>query len=147
MCKRLFTRTARRSPTVVGHLFRVFNMDSEYCNYVPNGESAYQGESCKLKKRARSDHALRSPPRVDYETVQVPYKNLNTRIEAPNVRIAGDCLQPLNPDSEIKKDFEDTKGCDLRFDLHQTLEPAAYQFPGILKNIPYEHVKKKTPWP
>lgn len=56
------------------------------------------------------------------------------------MRIAGDCLQPLSPGNEIKKDCEDTKGCDLRFDLHQTLEPAAYQFPGILKNIPYENV-------
>ena len=46
---------------------------------------------------------LRSPPRADYDSAQVPCKNSNTRTVAPNVRIADDCHQPLNPGSEIKK--------------------------------------------
>jgi hypothetical protein len=58
------------------------------------------------------------------------------------VRVAGDCLQPLNAGKKKfkKKHFEDTKGCALRFDLHQTLEPVVDQYTEILKNIPYEYI-------
>jgi hypothetical protein len=40
---------------------------------------------------------------VDYDSAQVPCKNHNTRIEAPNARIAGDCPKPINHGNEIKK--------------------------------------------
>ena len=35
---------------------------------------------------------------------------------------------------------EDTKGCDLRFDQHQTLESAVGQYTRIFKNIPCIYV-------
>jgi hypothetical protein len=56
------------------------------------------------------------------------------------------CVLPVNaysPSSSVmilKKNFEDTKGCDLRFDQHQTLESVVDQYTGILKNMPYEYV-------
>ena len=71
-------------------------------------------------------------------------RTINTRTGASNVRFAGDCYSLSTPVMKFKKkkkkDLEDTKCYDLRFDLHQTLEPADAQYTGILKNIPYECV-------